>query len=88
MVISMRSEERLKKSYEKQKDIFEEAKKRKIQNLTKRSVEISQKIKSLQEQLTETEVQLKKEQERNFHSFQDFLSRASEQSQSKRDQRN
>lgn len=88
MVISMRSEERLKKSYEKQKEIFEEAKKRKIQNLTKRSVEISQKIKSLQDQLTETENQLKKEQEKNFRSFQDFLSRASEQSQSKRNQRN
>lgn len=84
----MRSEEKLRKSYEKQKEIFETAKERKIQNLRMRSKQISQKIEKLQDQQSETEKLIVKEQERNFHSFQDFQQRASEQSESKRNQTN
>lgn len=84
----MRSEERLRKSYEKQKEIFETAKDRKIQNLKSRSEQISQKIQVLQDQLAETETLIMKEQERKFLPFQDFQQRASEQSESKRNQTN
>lgn len=84
----MRSEEKLRKSYEKQKEIFETAKDRKIQNLKSRSEQISQKIQKLQEQQSETERLLLKEQERKFLPFRDFQQRASEQSDSKRNQTN
>lgn len=84
----MKSEQKLKLSYNKQKLLFEEAKEKKISNLRKREEEISQKIEKLQRQLHETQQQEQKELARSFRDYEDFRQAAQQQSNSKRDPEN
>jgi cell division protein FtsB len=81
----MRNEEHLHASYEKQKQLFETAKTRKIQNLQERQKQIKQKMEKLNSELRNTEELLEKEREREFCSFRIFQERASTQSAQKRD---
>jgi hypothetical protein len=86
-LILMRSEERLKQSYEKQKEIFEGAKQRKLGNLRIRRQQIQTKLLSLQSQLQEVEELIIKEEDRTFQPFSDFREKALLQSEQKRTER-
>lgn len=83
----MRSEERLKTSYEKQKELFDGAKKKKLVNLRTRHQQIQAKITSLQSQLQEVEEQIFREEGRTFQPFSDFREKALTQSEQKRTER-
>lgn len=80
----MRSEERLKVSYGKQKDVFESAKKKKISNLEDRKRQLEEKIEHLNYELETTKRLIQEEAEREFCSFRDFQERATLQSQQTR----
>lgn len=81
----MRSEDRLKVSFEKQKDVFDSAKKKKISNLEERKRQLEEKIKKLNFELESTERLLQEEAEREFCSFRKFQERAAQQSQQTRE---
>lgn len=75
----MKSTEQLQKSYLRQKQIFEEAKGRRIANRQKQIEEIRKKIQNLQFLAQELESQNNKEQE--FESFETFHCKSENQSQ-------
>lgn len=78
----MKTEERLKISYESQKKIFEESKASKIKNLEAQKQQIQSKISKLNETLDRLCVEQKKISEKSFRSFQDFLKTAQDQANS------
>jgi cell division protein FtsB len=82
----MRSENKLKESYQKQLELFNSSKEKKLDNLSKRKNEISQKISKLQTQLAEIEKQEEIESRRSFRTYEDFLQQSRRQSNEKRDQ--
>lgn len=82
----MRNEDKLLVSYEKQKQLFETAKSKKVSNLKEREEQIEQKLKRLSSELETTRELLKKETEREFCSFRVFQERAQTQSSQARDQ--
>lgn len=76
----MRSEESLRRSYEKQLEVFETAKQKKIQNLSERERQVKIKITKLTAELNKVELQLNQEKARTFQSFRDFQEKAKQQS--------
>lgn len=76
----MRSEESLRRSYEKQLVVFETAKQKKIQNLSERKKQVSDKITKLAAELDKVTLQLNQEKARTFQSFRDFQEKAMQQS--------
>lgn len=80
----MRSEERLRESYNKQKEAFELAQVKKLNNLKLRQEQVEDKLKRLQNELNRVQEQVQEEKLKEFPSFQTFQERAIEQSQQSR----
>lgn len=78
----MKTENQLKKSYEKQLQIFEAAKVSKLNNIEEKVRSLDEKIQRLQSEREELLAAKKKVQERSFRTFQDFLSEAEKKANS------
>lgn len=78
----MKTENQLKKSYEKQLQIFEAAKVSKLNNIEEKVRSLEEKIQRLQSEREELLAAKKKVQERSFRTFQDFLSEAEKKANS------
>lgn len=78
----MRNEEKLKKSYENQKLVFELARDRKISGLEIQRKELKDKIEKLTFRLNTVESQISETSKQEFCSFRTFQERAIQQSKS------
>lgn len=74
----MKGIEAQQKSYDKQKILFEEARKRRISNRKRQIEEISKKISALEE--TRATLEIQNREEREFETFDSFRLKAEEQS--------
>lgn len=74
----MKGYESQQKSYNKQKEVFETARERRVANRKKQIEQINEKIKSLQE--TRNRLIQQNENEKDFESFESFRLKAEEQS--------
>lgn len=82
----MRSKEKLLESYEIQKKIFEEAEKRRLENVSKQLNQLREKRDSLNSKIGELELRLNTPRE--FESFDFFLSKITAQSNKPTNQTN
>lgn len=80
----MRSEERLRESYNKQKEAFEVSRAKKLSNLELRQKQVQDKLIRLQNELSKVQKQIQEEQMKEFQSFQVFQERAIVQSKQSR----
>jgi predicted nucleic acid-binding Zn-ribbon protein len=83
-LIVMRSEERLQESYNKQKEVFETARKKKIYNLEVRKQQIKAKLQNLETELRRVEYQIQEEEKKAFQPFSTFQEKSKLQSQQSR----
>lgn len=74
----MKGYESLQKSYQKQKEVFDEAKARRISNRKEQIEKINQKIKDLE--TTRATLELQNQQEKEFETFDSFRAKSEEQS--------
>lgn len=74
----MKGYESLQKSYQKQKEVFDEAKARRISNRKEQIEKINQKIKDLE--ATRATLELQNQQEKEFETFDSFRAKSEEQS--------
>lgn len=80
----MRSEERLQESYNKQKEVFDNARKKKISNLETRKEQIQTKLQHLEAELNKVSLQIQEEEKKKFLPFSVFQEKSKEQSKQSR----
>lgn len=79
----MKTVEKLQSSYEKQRQLFEENKARKVSNLENQIKDLDRKILELTDLKKKLQLDLEKRLQSNFRSFEDFKNQAETQANSK-----
>lgn len=79
----MKSTEKLQLSYEKQRQLFEENKARKIFNLENQIKDLDRKILELSDLKKKLHLELEKRTQSSFRSFEDYKNQAETQANSK-----
>lgn len=77
----MKTENSLRKSYEKQKAEFDAAREKKIKNLELREQQVKEKLLKLEAELSKISMAMSKEKSKTFQSFEDFFRTAKKNSE-------